>query len=219
MSVEMEKFDAEKARLIKVVLVDDHPVFRNGLKQALDRSSKIGVVGEAEDGKTALMVIRQKAPDVVVTDIRLLGEMDGLQLLRVIKSSLPETRVIVLSAFSEENLLLSAIAAGTDGYLLKNAEANDVRQAIEAVMKGGAVVSPQVTRIVFNLAARFLDLNSSTAHNTDTLTQRENQVMALLKKGYTDKQIANELNISEKTVHNHTTNIFRKLNINSRRQL
>jgi Response regulator containing a CheY-like receiver domain and an HTH DNA-binding domain len=211
--------DLEKTRTIQVVLVDDHPVFRNGLKKALERSSRIRVTGEAEDGKTALTVIRQKLPDVLVTDIRLLGDMDGLQLLRAVKASLPDTRVIVLSAFSEENLLLSAVAGGTDGYLLKNADANDVRQAIEAVMKGGAVVSPQLTRIVFNLAARCLDTDNSAIYDTHGLTMRENQVMALLKKGYTDRLIASELNISEKTVHNHTTNIFRKLNINSRRQL
>lgn len=218
MSLESGKTDIEK-NTIRVVLVDDHPVFRNGLKQALERAPKIKVVGDAEDGKTALTVMRQKTPDVLITDIRLLGDMDGLQLLRVVKASLPETRVIILSAFSEENLLLSAIAGGTDGYLLKNADANDVRQSIEAVMKGGAVISPQLTRIVFGLAARCLDMDNSRVYDMNGLTLRENQVIALLKKGCTDKQIASELNISEKTVHNHTTSIFRKLNINSRRQL
>jgi DNA-binding NarL/FixJ family response regulator len=176
-------------------------------------------VGDAEDGKTALTIIHQKVPDVLLTDIRLLGDIDGIQLLRAAKTSMPAIKVIILSAFSEENLLLSAIAGGTDGYLLKNADANDVRQAIEVVMKGGAVISPQLTRIIFGLAARYLDLDNSRLYDINSLTVRENQILALLKKGYTDKQVANELNISEKTVHNHTTNIFRKLNINSRRQL
>ena len=219
MSLESGKNDIGTTAKIRVVLVDDHPVFRNGLKQALERSPKIKVVGDAEDGKTALSIMRQQAPDVLVTDIRLLGDMDGLQLMNAVKGSMPTVRVIILSAFGEENLLLSAIAGGTDGYLLKNADANDVRQAIEAVMKGGAVISPQLTRIVFGLAARHLDMDNARLYDINSLTLRENQVLALLKKGYTDKQAANELHISEKTVHNHTTNIFRKLNINSRRQL
>ncbi len=219
MSLKSEETDLQKTSTIRVVLVDDHPVFRDGLKRSLERSPKIKVVGEAEDGETALSIMRQKRPDVLLTDVRLLGDMDGLQLLKVVKASMPATRVIILSAFSEENLLLSAIIGETDGYILKNADANDVRQAIEAVMKGGAVISPELTRILFGLAARYLDMDSSRTHNISSLTPRENQVLALLKNGYTDKQISKELHISPKTVHNHTTNIFRKLNINSRRQL
>ncbi|MGE4273634.1 MAG: response regulator [Desulfitobacterium sp.] len=204
----------------RVILVDDHPVYRNGLKQSLERDPRLKVVAEASEGKEALEKIITLHPDVVISDYRLIGDLDGIKLLAMIKASNIDTRFILLSAFDEEDILLTAISAGADGYLLKDADATDIRKAIQGVVNGGAVLSPSLTRKLFPIATKFAETQKHFSPQDGlVLTSRENQVLSFLRKGCSDKEIAQELNISLKTVHNHNMRIFQKFKVTSRRQL
>ncbi len=204
---------------IRVTVVDDHPLYRKGLMAALNsHSSRVEVVGEAEEGAEALLKIGQSAPDVVLMDIRMRG-MDGIEATKRIKERYPGVQVIALSAHDDDGYVLEMLKAGAAGYPLKDADGSTIVRSIEAVHRGEAEMHPSVARkVIQNFAelARHRDLRPRQAF--DGLSEREVEVLELLARGKTNREIASLLCISERTVDNHVRNIYSKLNISDRSQ-
>ncbi|HEU4658403.1 MAG TPA: response regulator transcription factor [Capillimicrobium sp.] len=194
--------------MIRVVLVDDHPTFRAGLRALLEASG-IEVAGEAPGGAEALAVVREHEPDVVLMDLAMPG-VDGVEATRRLTRELPEIPVVVLTSFSDRPRIVDAIDAGAVGYLLKDAEPDDLVRGVHAAADGQAPLDPRAAREV--LAARRL------SHGAATLSAREGDVLRLVAAGHANKAIALRLGISEKTVKNHLSTIFQKLGVTDRTQ-
>jgi len=194
---------------IRVLIVDDHAVVRQGLRIFLDLDDEITIVGEAADGAAALELARRLRPDVVLMDL-LLPVMDGVTAIGKIRQELPDTEVIALTSVMENNAVFRAVQAGAIGYLLKDTEAPRLRQAIKAAAAGQVQLSPE--------AAAILVREVRTPHNPQYLTSRENDVLRLLAEGLANKEIAHSLNISETTVKSHVKSIMQKLDVSSRTQ-
>jgi NarL family two-component system response regulator LiaR len=198
------------ASAIRVVVADDHAVVREGLRTFLRLQPGIEVVGEAGDGVEAIEEARRLGPDVVLMDL-VMPELDGIEAMRRIRAERPQTRVIVLTSFGEDEKLLPAVRAGAAGYLMKSAPPAEVVRAIRAAHEGEAVIDPKA-------AGRLLDALASAGPNTHGLTPRERQVLALVCHGLSNKRIAAELGLSEKTVKAHVSHIFGKLEVTDRTQ-
>jgi DNA-binding NarL/FixJ family response regulator len=199
---------------IRVLIVDDHAVFRHGLQLALDQVADIVVVGDRDDGASAIDACATLAPDVVLMDVRMPG-MTGIEATRVIAERHTGTKVVMLTGSQSEEDLFSAIRAGASGYLLKEASTEDVAATVRAVANGYAFVAPAMTA---NLLAEFNAL-ASRAEDGDgerRLTRRELEILALVSQGLSNKQIAARLVISQNTVKNHVRNILEKLRLRSR---
>ncbi len=199
---------------IRVLIVDDHAVFRHGLQLALDQVADIVVVGDRDDGASAIDACATLAPDVVLMDVRMPG-MTGIEATRVIAERHAGTKVVMLTGSQSEEDLFSAIRAGASGYLLKEASTEDVAATVRAVANGYAFVAPAMTA---NLLAEFNAL-ASRAEDGDgerRLTRRELEILALVSQGLSNKQIAARLVISQNTVKNHVRNILEKLRLRSR---
>jgi DNA-binding NarL/FixJ family response regulator len=194
---------------IRLVVVDDHALFRAGLISLLGEMPEFQVVGEAGDGSSALDIIYRTKPDIVLLDVNMPG-MGGVEVVRSLKKSEP-CRILMLTISKSEEDLLGTISAGADGYLLKNVEPDELRKSILLVAQGMSVLSPQVTRQV--LQAVNVDQNRSTDSG---LSSREMEVLVCLSKGLTTQQIANELFISENTVKTHVRHILEKLEASNR---
>lgn len=197
---------------IGVLIVDDHPVVRQGIISFLEVQDELEVKGEAADGEEAIRAAEELKPDVVLMDISM-PRVDGIEAIRQIKSSSPETRIIVLTSFAENNKVWPAIEAGADGYLLKGTSPADLVKAIKAVYNGEPAIHPDI--------ARKLMLHVSNRNKVDTeetLTPREWDVLELIAQGLSNDEIANKLFISLHTVKTHVHNIFRKLGITHRVQ-
>ncbi len=194
---------------IRVLIVDDHAVVRQGLRMFLKADPELRVVGEAADGKEAVRMAREYQPDVVLMDV-LMPVMDGIHATREIRAENPRIQVLALTSVLEDAHIIDAIRAGAAGYLLKDIEGPDLRKAIKATAAGQAQMSPQV-------AARLMQ-EVRNPPSASTLTVREVQVLKLLAGGRSNKQIAHQLKISEETVKNHVSNILSKLNLTSRTQ-
>lgn len=198
---------------ITVLVVDDHPLLREGLIKILSLDDDLEVVGEAGDGETGIKLVHECRPQVVLMDINL-PKINGIQACKVIKEQYPETQVIVLTVYEEEKLVLDIVRAGANGYLLKDVEPNTLVQAIKDAVCGKAPLHPKIAGKVlhqFGQMAKALDMN-----NGPLLTNREQEIVRLMAKGATNRSIAKELFISEKTVKNHITNIFKKLEAGDR---
>ncbi len=198
---------------VRLVVVDDHSLFRAGLVSLLGEMPEFQVVGEAEDGRPALELIAHTKPHVVLLDVNMPG-MDGIQVVRSLRS-LPreqQPRILMLTISKSEGDLLGAIAAGADGYLLKSAEPDELRKAILLVHQGLSVLSPQVTRQVLHAA---VSAEQNGAHGID-LSGREREVLGCLAQGKTTSQIASDLFISENTVKTHVRHILEKLEASNR---
>ncbi|HHX50799.1 MAG TPA: response regulator transcription factor [Clostridia bacterium] len=198
---------------IRIVVVDDHPLLREGLIKILSLEDTLEVVGEAGDGETAVQVVEELQPQVVLMDINLPG-MDGIQACKAIKSKYPEIQVIALTIYDDDKHVLEIVRAGANGYLLKDVEPDNLLRAIKEAAAGKAPLHPKI-------AGKLLNEYSRIAHTLETaeqevLTPREREVLSLIAKGTTNRLIAKELFISEKTVKNHITNIFRKLEVKDR---
>jgi len=194
---------------IRLVVVDDHALFRAGLISLLGEMNDFQVVGEASDGGSAIDVVSRTKPDVVLLDVNMPG-VGGVETVRLLKKT--ETcRILMLTISKSEEDLFGAITAGADGYLLKNAEPDELRKSILLVSQGMAVLSPQITRQV--LRAVNTDQNRSTDSG---LSSREMEVLECLSKGFTTLQIASELYISENTVKTHVRHILEKLEASNR---
>ena len=194
---------------IRILIVDDHSVVRQGLKMFLRLDPELEVVGEAADGAEALKLARELQPDVVLMDL-LMPVMDGVSATAAIRREVPQTEVIALTSVLEDSSVFGAIRAGAIGYLLKDTEADELRRAIKAAAAGQVQLSPE--------AAMRLMREVRAPENPDELTERETEVLCLLARGLSNKGIARELTIGEKTVKTHVSNILSKLNVPSRTQ-
>jgi DNA-binding NarL/FixJ family response regulator len=194
---------------IRILLVDDHAVVRQGLKMFLGLDPDLEVIGEAENGEEAIRLTRELNPDVVLMDL-LMPVMNGIDAITHIRRDFPDTEVIALTSVLEDEAVMKAMRAGAIGYLLKDTQAEELRRSIKAAAAGQVQLSPQ--------AAARLMREVQTPDNPENLTERETDVLRLLALGRANKEIAFELNIGEKTVKTHVSSILRKLNVPSRTQ-
>jgi NarL family two-component system response regulator LiaR len=197
---------------IRVLIVDDHAVVREGLRTFLELQDGIAVAGEAADGEQAVMQAEALRPDVVLMDL-VMPRLDGVGAMRELRRRLPDTRVIVLTSFAEDERLLPAIQAGAAGYLLKNVAPPELARAVRAAHAGEALIDPVI-------AARLVDAIAQPAGEPapERLTAREQEVLALIARGYSNKRIALELGIAEKTVKTHVGHVLAKLDVTDRTQ-
>lgn len=195
---------------IRLMIVDDHTLFRRGLVGLLDEMPDFEVVGQASDGLQALVVIEQVKPDVVLLDLNM-PRMDGIETLRQIRHRKLQARVLMLTISQTSEDLLDAIRAGADGYLLKNTEPDDLRKSLLRVAEGQGALSPEVTGTVMRALGRL-----STEEQSPLLSDRELEVLACMVEGMTTMQIASQLFISDNTVKTHVRHIFEKLEVSNR---
>jgi DNA-binding NarL/FixJ family response regulator len=200
---------------IRVLIVDDHAVVRQGLRTFLELQDEIEVVGEAADGIEAVELVQRTKPDVALLDL-IMPRLGGLEAIRRIREVAPATRVLVLTSFADDDTVLPALRAGAAGYLLKDVQPPELVGAIRTVHAGEALLAPAVaTMLVEQLAAEDGD---GAAERDDHLTPREREVLALLARGRANKVIARDLGVSERTVKTHVSNILAKLNLTDRTQ-
>jgi DNA-binding NarL/FixJ family response regulator len=202
----------EPAERIRVLLVDDHAVVRNGLRTFLALQDDIEVVGEAENGKVALAEAGRLEPDVILMDL-LMPIMDGVTAIGAIKQAHPTIEIVAVTSFIEEDKVTSALEAGATGYLLKDAEADAVAGAVRAAHAGEVHLDPAVARL---LAQRMRERKA--AEPIEPLTEREKEVLSLVGQGASNKEIASALFITERTARTHVSNILGKLGLQSRTQ-
>jgi len=194
---------------IRIVVVDDHALFRRGLVGLLSEMEGFQVVGEAANGQDALGVIESEKPDIVLLDVNM-PEMSGIQTLAAMRKQGMDSPVLMLTISQHEEDLIGAIRAGASGYLLKNAEPETLRQTIKQVMAGKSVLAPEVTEQVFRL------VRSGQLDSASLLTDRELEVLRLLSRGLTTAQTGAKLFISENTVKTHIRHILEKLDVGNR---
>lgn len=199
--------------MIKILLVDDHAILRDGLKNILSFEDDMKVVGEAISGEEALKLADELAPDVIIMDINLPG-INGVETTAVIKSKNPNARILVLTMYTHDEYLLSALKAGADGYLLKDAPSEHVVDAINTVFRGESMITPRMTKKLVNIHLQQTQFKKDESN----LTDREQEVLIGLVEGLSNKEIAEKLFISDKTVKIHVSKIFKKLEVKSRSQ-
>jgi two-component system, NarL family, response regulator DevR len=200
---------------LRILLVDDHEVVRVGIRALIDRHPDMEVVAEASTVREAISQAEQLVPDVVVLDIRLPGG-NGLEACRQIKARRPETRVIILTSFPDDEVLFDAIAAGADGYVLKQIGSDDLIHALECVGQGQNLLDPSLTDRLF---AKVREARrQERAHAFADLTAQEMHILALIAEGQTNREIGSQVQLSEKTVRNYVSIILGKLNLASRAQ-
>jgi len=197
---------------ISVVLVDDHAIVRQGLRTYLGLPPDIEVVGEATDGREAVEKVREALPDIVLMDL-VMPNLDGVEATRQVTALSPSTRVIVLTSFSEDEKVFASIKAGAQGYLMKDVLPQDLVKAIRTVHRGEAQLDPEIAR---KLMQEFTN-PQPTAPKHD-LTERELDVLRLIAQGKSNKEISDDLVLSEKTVKTHVSNILQKLHLSDRTQ-
>jgi len=197
----------------RILLVDDHEVVRLGLKSLLARHPQFDVVGEASTAREAIEMVGNTRPDVVVMDIRLPGT-SGIEVCEEVVSRYPETRVIMLTSYAEDEMLFSAIRAGASGYILKQIGGEDLVRAIEAVGRGEALLDSAVTQRVFQEVRRAVKEEEASAFAH--LSQQEKHVLLLVSEGKTNREIAKSLFLGEGTVRNYVSSILSKLGVNNR---
>ncbi|UDY22893.1 response regulator [Nocardioides sp. Kera G14] len=196
----------------RIVVVDDHPAYRRGLAQMLEEVEDIEIVGEADTGLRAVEVVAELAPDVVVMDLRM-PDLDGIEATRRLQREPDAPAVIVLTMFEDDDSVFAAMRAGARGYLLKGAEQEEIVRAIRAVAAGEAIFGPEIASRVI---AHFATSSGWTTAAFPQLTEREREVLDMVASGKGNATIAHELTISLKTVRNHVSNIYTKLQVSDR---
>lgn len=211
-----------------IVIIDDHQLFREGVKRILDYEATFQVVAEGDDGEQAVALVEQYKPDVVIMDINM-PNLNGVEATKQLIESYPETKVIILSIHDDESYVTHALKTGANGYLLKEMDADSLVEAVKVVADGGSYLHPRVTH---NLVREYRRLavvsgQSMSSHPhiemeirrpLHILTRRECEVLQLLADGKSNRGIGDDLFISEKTVKNHVSNILQKMNVNDRTQ-
>lgn len=205
----------EPARSLRLLVVDDHEVVRRGLASLLDRRSGFEVVAQAGSVAEAITLAALHEPDLVIMDVRL-PDGSGIEACREIRAARPETRVVMLTSYPDEEAVLSAIIAGASGYLLKQIRGRDLVSALEAVGRGESLLDSAVTEKVLERVRRMA--SGSTTDELADLTSQERKILLLVAEGKTNKEIAAEIFLSDKTVKNYVSSILAKLNLQRRTQ-
>jgi len=202
----------EQGNVIRILLVDDHALVREGTRRLLETENDVQVVAEASSGEEAIEVARSLQPDIAVMDIAMPG-IGGIEATRAIKKYCPETAVLILSAYDDEPYLLALLDAGAAGFLLKNVHGQELIQAIRAVARGESLLQPSIAeKMMRRLSAR----PDTTLRSTSLLSEREFDVLRLAARGLPNKEIAARMSLSIRTVHSHLANIFMKMQVGSR---
>ena len=208
----------------RIAIIDDHQLFREGMKRILEFEENFEVVAEGSDGSEALAIVEQHRPDIVIMDINM-PNINGVEATKQLIETYPDTKVVVLSIHDDENYVMRALQTGATGYLLTEMDADTLIEAVKIVAEGGSYLHPKVTH---NLIREYRRLASGKEENKERkqevrwplhlLTRRECEVLQLLADGKSNRGIGEALYISEKTVKNHVSNILQKLNVNDRTQ-
>jgi DNA-binding NarL/FixJ family response regulator len=196
---------------IRILIVDDHPVVREGLAGMISTQADMDVVGEAGNGLEGVKLAHSLAPDLILMDLQM-PNLDGAAAIRQIRKELPDCRILVLTAFDTDERILHSIEAGAQGYLLKGAPRDDLFRAIRVVAEGGSLLQPSVAAKLLSRVGQMLKHEDQIEH----LTDREMEVLRLLVRGNRNKEIAEQLIISERTVKFHVGVIFQKLSVSNR---
>ncbi len=199
--------------MIKVLLVDDHAILRDGLKNIIAVEEDIAVVGELTNGSEVLETIEATEPDVILMDINL-PDKNGIEMTGLVKRHYPNCKVLILTMYKHDEYFMSALKAGADGYILKDAPAEEVIEAIQEVAGGNSILHPSMAKKLVDYHQK----KNQLTQNAKDLTDREKDVLICLVEGLSNKQIAERLFISDKTVKIHVSNIFKKLDVKSRSQ-
>lgn len=209
----MSKHETQKPGIIRVLVVDDHAIIRKGIGAVLDLVPDIDLIGEAENGKQAIILDQELAPDVILMDL-MMPEMDGIECIKQIKTQRPKARILVLTNFAGEEMIFPAIKAGAMGYHLKDSSPDRLVDAIRLVNQGVASLHPSIAKKVLE------EFHSTEKRrlSEEPLTQREMEVLKLIAQGFENKEIAGQLIISDATVRTHVSNILGKLHLASRTQ-
>jgi two-component system, NarL family, response regulator NreC len=200
---------------VRILIADDHGVMRAGLRAMLEDEPELEVVGEAVNGEETLRFCSRVTPDIVLLDIGMPG-LDGIEVTRRLRTVSPQSQVLILTAYEDESILREAINAGASGYVTKRAVEEDLISAIKAVSRGDMYIHPGITRL---LVQSFTPTTKTKSDALSSLTPRELEVMRYIIRGYTNRQIAEALFISERTVEAHRSNIFGKLGLKNRVEL
>ncbi|OAA87311.1 Transcriptional regulatory protein DegU [Clostridium ljungdahlii] len=201
-----------KNKMIRILIADDHDIIRHGLKRIISFESDMDIVCEAENGEKALEFLKYHEPDVVVLDCHM-PIMDGIQVLKSIKNKDNKIKVIMLTVEDDRKTLSTAISIGTDGYMLKDSAGTDIAEAIRRVYKGEKYIDKSLVSTLFS----DIKIKAKKASNIlDNLSKREIEVLSKISKGFSNKEIGKQLYISEKTVKNYATNLFKKINVDDR---
>ncbi|MCH7764171.1 MAG: response regulator transcription factor [Candidatus Marinimicrobia bacterium] len=201
---------------ITVLVVEDHTIVRQGIVSLINKEDDITIVGEADDGRQAIKLCREKKPNIIVMDLAM-PHLNGIETTQIVKKECPKTNIIILSMYSEEEYIFKAIDAGASGYLTKKNAAEDLIKAIRAVRDGKTFFSPEVSKTVMNsyhlMMKKYGTLDEVSEKNK--LTSRELEVLQLIAEGYTSKKISEKLHISTNTVQRHREKIMRKTGIHN----
>jgi DNA-binding NarL/FixJ family response regulator len=205
-------------RAIRVLVADDHPVFRRGMRAILGAEPEIELVGEATDGEEAVARALELRPDVVLMDLNMPG-VTGIEATRRVLEASPGVGILMLTMFEDDKSIFAAMRAGAHGYVLKGADGAETLRAIHAVANGEAIFSPEITRrLTGYFAAPDGDPRTAATQAFPNLTEREHEILSLMAGGYTNTAIASRLYLSPKTVRNYVSNIFTKLQVSDRPQ-
>ncbi len=206
------------SKTIRICLVDDQRLMRDGLRTLLELEDDLKVIGEAEDGLSGVQVVEELRPDVVLMDIRMPG-IDGVEATRRIRSRWPEARVVILTTFDDDAYIFEGLRAGALGYLLKDVSGTELAEAVRKVAQGGALIEPSVARKVLAEFSRLSPVEApSPTSLPEPLSSREQEILAGMARGLTNKEIALRLNLTEGTVKNYVTTILQKLGVQDRTQ-
>jgi two-component system response regulator NreC len=200
---------------IRIIIADDHTIFRSGLNMLLNSEPDIDVVGEAEDGHAAVAAAVDLHPDVVLMDIGM-PNLNGIEATKKIKEQAPDIHILVLTMHRSDEYFFKMLEAGASGYILKGAETSELISAVRAVANGDVFLYPSMAG---RLVKEFLQRSAKLSDPSTRLTEREMEILQMIAKGFTNKEIASRSVLSPSTVHSHRANLLQKLQLNSRREL
>ncbi|OGO17599.1 MAG: hypothetical protein A2Z02_04595 [Chloroflexi bacterium RBG_16_48_7] len=209
-----DSFAVSDPEIITVLLADDHPLIRHSLRNVIEKQADCKIVGEAADGREAIDLTEKLSPDIVIMDITMPG-IDGLEATKEIKAKRPSTGILILTVHTEDEIIISLFEAGADGYLIKSVFGDDIIQAMRSLKRGEAVISPAVLKGILKYASQNR-IQPFTVNERTKLTVKEQEILRLVARGLSNKEIATMLGISIPGVKSHLVALFSKLNTNSR---